>query len=93
MWSDTVDARDLPKPFADLEEAPFPDSLYENLRHRGFGKPTPIQVQAWPVLLKCHDLVGIAETGSGKTLAYVPPMVVHILAQPDVKPGGGPVGI
>ncbi len=37
----------------------------------GFTKPSPIQAQAWPILMhtrnnrKC-DIVGIAETGSGK---------------------------
>ena len=35
--------------------------------------------------------VGIAETGSGKTLAYVLPGIVHINAQPLLKPGDGPI--
>lgn len=35
----------------------------------GFEKPSPIQAQAWPILMhKKRDVVGIAETGSGKTL-------------------------
>jgi hypothetical protein len=35
----------------------------------GFQKPSPIQAQAWPILMhKKRDVVGIAETGSGKTL-------------------------
>lgn len=38
----------------------------------GFTKPSPIQAQAWPILLQTtqngrkRDVVGIAETGSGK---------------------------
>ena len=37
----------------------------------GFQKPSPIQAQAWPILMhKKRDIVGIAETGSGKTLAF-----------------------
>lgn len=37
----------------------------------GFTKPSPIQAQAWPILLQSkngrkRDVVGIAETGSGK---------------------------
>ncbi|KAH8291647.1 hypothetical protein KR018_010114, partial [Drosophila ironensis] len=45
----------------------------------GFKNPTPIQAQAWPVLLKGHDLIGIAETGTGtgKTLAFLLPGMVH----------------
>ena len=41
--------------------------------------------------LSGRDVVGIAETGSGKTLAYILPGVVHINAQPLMKPGEGPV--
>ena len=37
----------------------------------GFKRPSPIQAQAWPILMhKKRDIVGIAETGSGKTLAF-----------------------
>jgi ATP-dependent RNA helicase DBP3 len=41
----------------------------------GFKTPSPIQAQAWPILMhkkngRTRDLVGIAETGSGKTLAF-----------------------
>jgi ATP-dependent RNA helicase DBP3 len=37
----------------------------------GFQKPSPIQAQAWPILMHHkRDVVGIAETGSGKTLAF-----------------------
>ena len=41
--------------------------------------------------LSGRDMVGIAQTGSGKTLAFVLPSVVHINAQPLLKPGDGPV--
>jgi ATP-dependent RNA helicase DBP3 len=37
----------------------------------GFQEPSPIQAQAWPILMHHkRDVVGIAETGSGKTLAF-----------------------
>ena len=39
----------------------------------GFKKPSPIQAQAWPILMNKRDIVGIAETGSGKTLAFSVP--------------------
>jgi ATP-dependent RNA helicase DeaD len=42
----------------------------------GFTKPTPIQEQAIPVLLKgTKDLVGLAQTGTGKTAAYGLPLL------------------
>jgi hypothetical protein len=57
----------------------------------GFREPTAIQAQGWPMALSGRDMVGIAATGSGKTLAYLLPAVVHINAQPLLKPGDGPI--
>jgi superfamily II DNA or RNA helicase len=56
------------------------------LEHAGFSQPTPIQCQAWPVLLQGQDLIGIAQTGTGKTLAFL----IHIDNQPipRVERGG-----
>ena len=38
-------------------------------------------------------MIGIAKTGSGKTAAYVWPAIVHIMDQPEVKAGEGPVAL
>jgi len=38
-----------------------------------------------------QDVIGIAKTGSGKTLAFLLPAIVHINAQPLLKPGDGPI--
>mmetsp|Transcript_91961 Transcript_91961/g.265326 ORF Transcript_91961/g.265326 Transcript_91961/m.265326 type:complete len:484 (-) Transcript_91961:137-1588(-) len=83
----------IPKPVVSLEEAPFPDWASEMLRARLWTEPTPIQVQGWPVAMKGYDLIGIASTGSGKTMAYVLPMLSHVMAQTELKPGEGPVGL
>jgi hypothetical protein len=32
----------------------------------GFDKPSPIQAQAWPILVQQKDVVGIAETGASR---------------------------
>ena len=60
------------------------DVLLLNLLHPRQVKPTPIQIQGWPVALSGRDMVGIAETGSGKTLAFLGPAIVHINAQPSL---------
>ena len=39
------------------------------------------------------SLQGIAKTGSGKTAAFVLPMLVHIMDQPELEKGGGPIAI
>jgi ATP-dependent RNA helicase DBP3 len=46
-----------------------------------FKTPSPIQAQAWPILLSGRDMIGIAATGSGKTLAFMLPALVHIQAK------------
>ena len=55
--------QEIPKPVEIFEETPFPDWATDVLRNKRYDKPTPIQVQAWPVILGGHDCVGIAETG------------------------------
>ena len=47
---------------------------------QGYGRPTPIQVQAIPEILAGHDLLAGAQTGTGKTAAFVLP-VLHRLAE------------
>eukprot|EP00927_Polykrikos_kofoidii_P020198 TRINITY_DN19521_c0_g1_i1.p1 TRINITY_DN19521_c0_g1~~TRINITY_DN19521_c0_g1_i1.p1 ORF type:complete len:490 (-),score=75.55 TRINITY_DN19521_c0_g1_i1:229-1698(-) len=89
----TDDGHDAPKPVTSFEESSFPSWAIDVLREQAFVKPTPIQVQAWPTALKGHDIIAVAETGSGKTLAYVLPMLVHVLAQPELRPNEGPVGL
>lgn len=49
----------------------------DEIKKQGFEKPSPIQSQAWPVLLKGEDLIGIAQTGTGKTLAFLLPAMIH----------------
>lgn len=40
-----------------------------------------------------RDLIGIAKTGSGKTLAFLLPMFRHIMDQPALESGDGPIAI
>lgn len=49
--------------------------LTQKLIENGFEKPTPIQQQAIPAVLKGRDVMGIAQTGSGKTAAFVLPIL------------------
>lgn len=84
---------DIPRPVEDFDEASFPDYVIETIKRQGFAKPTPIQCQGWPMALSGRDMVGVAETGSGKTLAYILPAIVHINAQPSLRPGDGPIAL
>ncbi len=49
--------------------------IQKALKTEGYEKPTPIQEQAIPVILKRKDLLGCAQTGTGKTAAFAIPML------------------
>lgn len=74
-----------------FDESPFPEYVLAEIKGAGFKEPTSIQAQGWPMALSGRDMVGIAATGSGKTLAYLLPAIVHILAQPELSRGDGPI--
>lgn len=75
--------------FNDLAlEAP----ILKALEKQGYTQPTPIQEKAIPILLKGHDLLGVAQTGTGKTAAFGIPILNHLYqdkttgkGQPKVK--------
>jgi len=79
------------RPVETFEEANFPHYILKEIANAGFTKPTPIQSQGWPMAMSGQDVIGIAKTGSGKTLAFLLPSIVHINAQPLLKPGDGPI--
>ncbi|XP_034656286.1 probable ATP-dependent RNA helicase DDX52 [Drosophila subobscura] len=49
--------------------------LQQNVLSYGFSQPTPIQMQALPVLFQKRALMACAPTGSGKTLAFLTPII------------------
>ena len=53
----------------------------------GFENTTPIQEQAFSVILSGKDVVGIAQTGTGKTLAYMLPILQNFKFSKQVNPG------
>lgn len=65
----TICGQNVPKPIITFEEANLPDFLLKEFQSMGFGCPTSIQAQGWPIALSGRDMVGVAQTGSGKTLA------------------------
>jgi len=75
-----VKGSDIPDPivtFDDLESLGAPAKLIETVNVL-YSTPTPIQVQAAPVMLADRELFGIAPTGSGKTLGFALPILVAL---------------
>ncbi|XP_045368648.2 putative ATP-dependent RNA helicase DDX43 [Camelus bactrianus] len=82
--------RPIPNPTCTFEDAfqCYPEVM-KNIEKAGFQKPTPIQSQAWPIILQGIDLIGVAQTGTGKTLSYLMPGFIHIDSQPVARNGPG----
>ncbi|CAF1357737.1 unnamed protein product [Rotaria sordida] len=76
-----------PKPILSFDEMQFPSSIRNVIHQLGYIRPTPIQSQAWPILLSGNDLVGIAQTGSGKTLSFILPALIHAAGQTNARSG------
>jgi ATP-dependent RNA helicase RhlE len=71
------------KTFKDLN---LSRQLYNAIDDLGFEKPTPIQVEACPLILSGRNVVGIAQTGTGKTVAYMLPILRDLKYSKQVNP-------
>ncbi|PKA84148.1 ATP-dependent RNA helicase RhlE [Ulvibacter sp. MAR_2010_11] len=52
----------------------------------GFEKPTPIQSEAFSIIVSGKDVVGIAQTGTGKTFAYMLPILQMLPFAKQIQP-------
>jgi len=60
--------------------------LANAIEDMGFNKPTPIQRDAFSIILSGKDVVGIAQTGTGKTLAYMLPILHEYKFSKQINP-------
>ena len=90
MW---VSGAEIPPPIASFAHLNLESKIMSGLQRLELSSPTPIQQQGLPVALSGRDLLGVAKTGSGKTLAYLIPLIRHILQQPPIDKGEGPIGM
>ncbi len=56
------------------------EPILKSLKEEGYTNPTPIQVEAIPVIMQGTDLIGCAQTGTGKTAAFAVP-ILQLLSQ------------
>ena len=58
------------------------ESILQSIR---YPKPTPIQQQAIPEVIKGRDVMGAAQTGTGKTASFVLPVLERLLHGPRAR--------
>lgn len=88
-----VKGKGCPRPIRTWAQCGVSKKEMDSFKRLTFEKPTPIQCQAIPAIMSGRDLIGIAKTGSGKTIAFILPMFRHILDQPPLEDGDGPIAI
>jgi len=77
-----VTGTDVPEPFNDWNLLSTKYGVTDKLISCiSYPSPTPIQMQAIPVLLKSREMLACAPTGSGKTAAFLIP-IIHQLKEP-----------
>ncbi|KAM4701736.1 putative ATP-dependent RNA helicase DDX52 [Discoglossus pictus] len=83
-----IHGTDIPEPIMKfeqlIEEYKIHPRVLQNLKDAGFKEPTPIQMQAIPVMLHGREILACAPTGSGKTMAFSIP-ILTVLKQPMNK--------
>lgn len=88
----TVRGKRCPHPVKSFLQCGLPEKILKILEKRDYETPFPIQMQAMPALMCGRDVIGVAQTGSGKTVAYLLPLIRHIMDQPPLGNGDGPIG-
>jgi ATP-dependent RNA helicase RhlE len=68
-----------------FENLGLSDELLRAVRDTGYTKPTPIQAQAIPAILKKSDIMAAAQTGTGKTAGFTLPLLQLLSHKPKVK--------
>ena len=91
-----VQGKRVPYPFIRWKELNVDKKILEAISEIGYEKPSPIQMQAIPIVLDKRDLVGIAPTGMGKSWAFLIPMIQFFLNLPKITGesiADGPYGL
>ncbi|MFH0861454.1 MAG: DEAD/DEAH box helicase [Candidatus Altiarchaeota archaeon] len=65
---------------ATFEDLLLVEPLRRALRDEGYERPTDIQIQSIPHVLRGRDIIGVAQTGTGKTAAFALPIMQRLAA-------------
>lgn len=70
-------------PQTSFKELDLPAGIQRAVHAHGYTQPTPIQVEAIPLVRAGRDVAAEAQTGSGKTAAFVLPIVSTLSEVPS----------
>ncbi len=62
-----------------FKELKIIEPILAAIESEGYVTPSPIQIEAIPLLLAGHDLLASAQTGTGKTAAFAIPIIQSIV--------------
>ncbi len=65
--------------------------LLRAVSEKGYSKPSPIQLQAIPLILEGRDIMGGAQTGTGKTAGFTLPMLQRLMSSNNSTNGRRPI--
>lgn len=85
-----VTGDDIPPPSSTFRAAGLHDFLLGNVERCNYGRPTPIQQYAMPIIKAKRDLMGCAQTGSGKTAAFLLPIISMLMQEEKPCQPGAP---
>jgi ATP-dependent RNA helicase DeaD len=78
MITETTEVIDAVEPLETFEDLGISETILKALTEMGFTKPSPIQAQGIPAVMKGADVIGQAQTGTGKTAAFGIPVLERI---------------
>ncbi len=61
-------------------------NIVDALTEKGYDKPSPIQLEAIPAILKGKDIMAAAQTGTGKTAGFALPILEKLSKGTPAKP-------
>ena len=88
-----IRGRNFPRPVLTWSQCGLTERILRVITKLNYAKPFPIQAQAIPTIMTGREVIAVAKTGSGKTLGYLLPLFRHIMDQPPIQEGDGPIGL
>jgi ATP-dependent RNA helicase DeaD len=68
-----------------FNEFNFKETLNQAIQDAGFKEPSPVQINAIPIILEGSDIIAQAQTGTGKTAAFGLPVIQQMSGDKGVE--------